>query len=382
MSWSFKLFTYRDIDVKVHVSFVLILLWASYYWSSVVDDGSRGIVFGIVATLLLFACVTLHEFGHAIQAQAYGIGVRDITLLPIGGLARLDEIPEDPRKEFRIAIAGPLVNVVLAILLALVSYFVVRDLVTSPLTMIDELQNGTWQALLAYLLFANVWLVLFNMIPAFPMDGGRILRSLLAMRIPHSRATRIAALVGQAMALILGLVGFSTGNYFLILIAIFVWFGAGQESSQSEVKHALTGTEVSHVMSPYPSTLSPSDPVTRAVELTLSTSQSDFPVIDRDGYVVGLLTLDEILRTIHQQTGGTVAEAMRRDYEIARPEEDLIIVQNRLAESKHRAMPVISANGQLVGLLTAADIGEAFRIFSAQPELAGQSRFSPPPPPA
>jgi len=373
MNWSFKLFAVRGIDVRVHVTFVLILLWASYYWSTVVDDGVsgiRGVVFGIVATLLLFACVTLHELGHSVQAQAYGIGVKDITLLPIGGLARLDQIPEDPRKEFRIAIAGPLVNVVIAFVLAIVSAIVDPDSLTSPARMIDDLQEGTWRALIAYLLFANIWLVLFNLIPAFPMDGGRILRSLLAMRMPHPRATRIAAGIGQAMALLLGFLGFASGNYFLILIAIFVWFGAGQESAQTEVRHILAGATVAQIMTPSPITMSPADPLLRAVQLTLSSSQADFPVIDREGYVVGLLTIDLLLKGMHETPGVSAGEVMRRDFAVARPNEDISVVQERLATAQQRALLVIADNGQLMGLLTANDIAEAYRLFSAQPQLA------------
>jgi Zn-dependent protease/predicted transcriptional regulator len=372
MNWSFRLFTIRGIDVRVHVTFVLILLWAAYYWSTVVDDGARGVVFGIVATILLFACVTLHELGHSVQAQAYDIHVQDITLLPIGGLARLDNIPEDPRKEFRIAIAGPLVNVVIAAVLAVVSVFVDTSSLTSPERMIDDLQAGTWRAMLSYLLFANILLVLFNLIPAFPMDGGRILRSLLAMRMPHVQATRIAGGIGQAMALLLGFLGFASGNFFLILIAIFVWFGAGQESAQAEVRHALSGATVSQVMSASPITLMPSDPLLRAVQLTLSSSQSDFPVIDREDYVVGLLTIDALLKAMHESPGVVVGEVMKRDFAVARPDEDVVVVQERLAAERQRAMVVIADNGRLLGLLTANDIAEAFRLFSAQPQLAGR----------
>lgn len=370
MNWSFKLFTVRGIQVRVHVTFVLILLWAAYYWSTVVDDGVRGVVFGIVATILLFSCVTLHELGHSVQAQAFGIHVRDITLLPIGGLARLDSIPEDPQKELRIAIAGPLVNVVIAAVLAVISVFVDRGSLTSPGRMIDELQDGTWRAMVSYLLFANVLLVLFNLIPAFPMDGGRILRSLLAMKMPHLQATKIAGGIGQAMALLLGFLGFASGNFFLILIAIFVWFGAGQESAQAEVRQAFAGATVSQIMSASPITLTPADPLLRAVQLTLSSSQADFPVIDREHYVVGLLTIDILLKGLHETPGVTVGDVMNRDFAVARPNEDIALVQERMASAKQRAMLVIADNGRLLGLLTVNDVAEAFRLFSAQPALA------------
>ena len=369
MSWSFRLARIAGVDLRVHVTFVLILIWAAYYWSLVVDDGARGAVFGIFAILLLFVSVTLHEFGHAIQAKAYGIDVEDITLLPIGGVARLAEIPKDPKQEFRIAIAGPLVTVAIVIVLGIVSLAVGRDSLSSPSTMIDDMREGTAGALLDYLLFANIALVLFNLVPAFPLDGGRILRSLLAMRIPYARATQIASVVGQGFALLLGLFGFATANFFLILIAIFIWLGAGQESAMAQIKDVLSGALVSQVMSREPYTLTPTDTLQRPVSLTLTTSQSDFPVIDRDGYVAGLLTLDGVLKGLQEDPNGIVGQYMRRDFPVARPDEKLSDVQERLGASGERTMAILDERGRLVGVLTAADIAEALRLFSAQPEL-------------
>ena len=332
MNLSYKLFSVRGIDVRVHVTFIFILLWASYFWGTTVDSTTRGVVFGIAATLLLFTCVVLHELGHSVQAQAFGIKVMDITLLPIGGLARLEEMPENPKQEFRIAVAGPVVNVVIAIILAIVAAITIPEALTSPTTLIDNLDQGTWQALLSYLLFANVWLVLFNLIPAFPMDGGRILRSVLAMRLPYQRATRIAATVAQVMALLLGALGLFSGNFFLVFIALFVWFGAGQENclcakprpepGRPQRRDRFTGND-RRLRSSSLETIS----IQRAIEATLTSAQSDFPVVDSSGYVVGMLTFDSILQAIHQRTGGSVGEAMRADYPIARMEDDLIEAQ-------------------------------------------------------
>ena len=376
MNSSYSMFSIRGIDVRVHITFVLILLWASYFWGTTVESASRGIVFGIAATVLLFACVVLHELGHSVQAQAYGIAVKDITLLPIGGVARLEEIPENPKQELRIAIAGPAVNVVIAIILAIVTAITIPEALTSPTSLVDNLDQGTWQALLSYLLFANVWLVLFNLIPAFPMDGGRILRSLLAMRLPYQRATQLAATVAQVMALLLGALGLFTGNFFMIFIAIFVWFGAGQENSYAQNRVVLSGVTVSQAMTAAPVFLAKDDPIQRAIEATLTSAQADFPVVDGHGYVVGMLTFDRILTAIHERTGGSVGDAMRADYPIARTDDDLIEAQTALAESKQRAMPVISANGRLIGLLTNSDIAEAFRILSLQPDVITRQSVS------
>ncbi len=182
MGWSFTFMRVRGIELKVHVTFVLILVWAALYWSAVADEGGRGALFGIVATLLLFVCVLLHELGHSLTAAHYGIHVEDITLLPIGGVARI-EIPEDPRKEFWITVAGPAVNVVIAILLIGLGAILNETSVLSLDNLTDSMRSAEWSGLLPYLTVANILLVIFNILPAFPMDGGRILRSLLAMRM-------------------------------------------------------------------------------------------------------------------------------------------------------------------------------------------------------
>jgi stage IV sporulation protein FB len=371
LSWTLTLTRIRGIEIKVHVTFVLILIWAAYYWGADADDGARGIVFGVVATILLFFCVTLHELGHAVVAQHYGIEVRDITLLPIGGVARI-EVPEQPKQELWIAVAGPAVNVAIAAVLIGIGAVLQATSLVTPNDLLDSMRSAEWDGLLPYLTLANVYLVAFNVIPAFPMDGGRILRAVLALRMEYARATAIAVAIGQALAFVFGLAGFATGSFFLILIAIFVWFGASAEGQQVAIRGVLGGATVDQVMIRQPQALSPTDSLGRAVGLTLSTAQSDFPVVDGGERVVGLLTMDDLLRGLQESPGSSVGAVMHREFPTARPEETIVDVQARLADSGVRALPIVAPDGRLAGFLTAGDIGEAFRILSIRPQLVGR----------
>jgi Zn-dependent protease/CBS domain-containing protein len=372
MGWSLTLIRVRGIEIKVHATFALILIWAAYYWGADSDDGARGIAFGVVATILLFLCVTLHELGRAITAQHYGIEVHDITLLPIGGVARI-EVPDNPKQELWIALAGPAVNVVIAAVLIAVGAILQATSIVTPGNLVDSMRNGEWDGLMPYLTLANIYLVVFNAIPAFPLDGGRVLRALLALRMnDYRRATSVAVSIGQGIALLLGVAGFATGDYFLILIAIFVWFGASAEGQQVAVNSVFAGATVDQVMIRQPQLLFPTDPLSRAVGLTLSTSQSDFPVVDGNERVVGLLTMDDVLRGLHETPGSPVGQVMHRDFPTARPDETIVAVQARLAESRVRAIPIVDANGSLAGFLTLGDIGEAFRILSVRPQVIGR----------
>jgi Zn-dependent protease/CBS domain-containing protein len=372
MNWSIKLLKVKGIDIKVHLTFVLILIWAAYRWSGSTGAGLQGALFGIVATLLLFLSVTLHELGHSLQALKYGVKVRDITLMPMGGLAQMEEIPEDPNKELRIAIAGPLVNFGIAAILVGIGAL----LDTRALLSIEELQASlgsmSWSGLLAYLASANLMLGLFNLVPAFPMDGGRVLRALLAKKLDHAKATRIAAQVGQGLALLLGLWGFMSGSWTLVIIAIFVWMGAGQENQGVQVKHALGETTVSQAMTRAPHALKANDPLSKAVELTLSTSQADFPVLEwGSNKVAGMLSESDLLRGLQSKSAGAAArDVMQTRITFASPDEPLHAAQQKMLKGRTRALPVLDAEGELLGLLTINDINEAYRLAAISPKLA------------
>ena len=230
MKWSWRLAEVAGIGVYMHATFLILIGWVVLtHWLQ--DESLTDTLRGVIFILALFACVVMHEFGHALTARKYGIKARDITLLPIGGVARLERMPEEPKQELWVALAGPAVNLVIAAAL-----FLWLELTGNVPQMAEVGQLGG--PFLAQLMVVNVFLVVFNMLPAFPMDGGRVLRALLATRIPYTRATEIAASLGQAMALLFGFLGFFT-NPFLLFIAFFVWIGAAQESSMVQMKSAL-----------------------------------------------------------------------------------------------------------------------------------------------
>lgn len=376
MSWSLNLAKIKGIDIKVHLTFVLILIWAAYRWSSTSGEGWQGALFGIGATLLLFLSVTLHELGHSMQALKFGVRVRNITLMPMGGLAQMEEIPEEPNKELRIALAGPLVNFGIAALLIGIGALLNTRALLSYSELSAALGSVSWSGLLAYLATANLLLGLFNLLPAFPMDGGRILRALLAKRMNHAKATKIAAQVGQGFALLLGIWGFMSGSWTLAIIAIFVWIGAGQENQAVQVKHTLGGTTVGQVMTRSPHTLFVNDSLSKAIDLTLSTSQADFPVLEwGSNRVAGLIEEADILRAL-QSVGENAAarEIMRTNIDFAYASDLLHSAQQKMAKQHTRALPVLNTDGELIGLLTASDINEAYRLMTVSPRLAVGTR--------
>ncbi len=366
MSWSIKLFRIKGIDIKLHMTFVLILAWAAYRWGVSQGKGLEGALFGVVVMSLLFLGVTLHELGHSFQALRFGVPVKDITLWPFGGLAQMERIPEEPGLELRIAIAGPLVNLAIGLGLALLGAL----LNTQGWLGVDRLYQAMgdvgWQGLLAYLVMANLALALFNLIPAFPMDGGRVLRALLAMRMDYGRATRWAVKIGQTLAWGLGLWGFMSGGFTLIFIAIFVYMAAGQEGKAAEAKSVLGDLRVRQAMTRQVRTLAPTDSLDRAVDLTLQTMQADFPVVEGD-QLVGFLTEQALLKGLQQDgPDQAVGQRMPTDFLTTSTDALLFDVQQQMASSRVRAVPV-TEDGNVVGILTDADINEAHRLLSASP---------------
>ena len=355
MGWSLKLGEVAGIRVQVHFTFVIFMAWIVL--SGLIAGKSQQVVLANAAFMLgLFTCVILHEFGHALTAKHYGIRTKDITLLPIGGVARLERMPDDPRQELWVALAGPAVNVVIAASLWTWLY------VTRGAFILAEVDMATG-SFAERLLLVNISLVLFNMLPAFPMDGGRVVRALLATRMEYTRATQIAANLGQAMALLFGLVGFFY-NPMLLFIALFVWIGAAQESSTVLMKSALGGIPVSAAMMTKFETVEPGDSLTHVSRLILSGSQQDFPVLDGN-HVVGVVTRDGLVKALAGKDDPTVNEIMHRDFAIADASEMLDGALQRLQESVCHTLPVLQ-NQKLVGLLTAENLGEYLMIKAAR----------------
>lgn len=352
MAWSFPIGTVRGTVIRVHVTFFLLLLWigASHASRGGLPDALAGVAF----ISLVFACVVLHELGHAAAAGRYGIATPDITLLPIGGMARLDHIPEEPWREIAIALAGPAVNVGICLLLA------------AALGGIPSIQDGLTvedprAGFLPRLFWVNAFLVLFNMIPAFPMDGGRVLRAALALRMGHRDATRVAARVGQGVAILLGFLGLF-GAPLLIFIALFVWLGAAGESAEEDLRAVTRDLAAEDAMETRFEALPPEADVGAAAEALLRTPQQDFPVVDGQGRMMGLLTRDAIILALRQGGPGTpVADAMR---DIPRVGRRVTLSDALQVLSRDGAAPAVGVEeaGRLVGLITPANIADLLAL--------------------
>lgn len=363
MKWSWRIGSIAGIALYVHATFLLLLAWIAIGEYQASGDVSAAIG-GVIFVLAVFAVVILHELGHALAARRYGIATRDITLLPIGGVARLEHMPREPRQELIVALAGPAVNVVIAALLyaALAATGGIPTIIESA-----SLASGfLHRSFVARLLAVNVWLVLFNMIPAFPMDGGRVLRALLAMRSGnYARATETAARVGRFFALLFGIVGFFVlENPFLILIALFVWLGAAAEASAVQTSAVLDGVPIQQLMVTDVQTVAPSDPLSRPVKLILEGFQQDFPVV-LDGAVVGMLTRGVLLKALAERGDQTpVGEVMQREFEQTTIAEDADVALARLQACGCKSMPVLR-DGHLLGVLTMDNVGEYVMVQSA-----------------
>ena len=358
MGWSVNIGSIAGTAVRIHFTFLLFLVWI--FAASYVSGGSDAAWSGLLFMILLFACVLAHEFGHIFMARRFGIATPDVTLLPIGGVARLERIPEKLSEELLIAVAGPLVNIVIAAGLVV---FAGADVASNNLSAVENAQV----ALVDRLATVNIFLALFNMIPAFPMDGGRVLRALLAIRLGHVRATEIAAYIGQAFAFLLGFVGLF-GNPILIFIAIFVYLAAASEAQLVAVRAMSRDVPVSAAMITQFATLSPGAYIDDAVQTLLRTSQSEFPVVDGVGRPVGVLGRKDLILALKQLgPDARISEATVTPLSSVNHRawlEDAIRV---LQEKASPAVGVVDANGSLVGLVTPETIGEMIMVKDAMP---------------
>jgi len=369
MGSSIPLFSVQGITIRMHITFPLILIWGALQFGVFTGGGWSGAIFGLIVTFLLFAIVVLHELGHSLAALRYGVPVKQIVLLPIGGVAELGRMPEKPIQEFVIAIAGPLVNFALAIILAPLGLALGQGFGGwPPADLFDNLGQLSFNAIFNYVFVSNLFLGIFNLLPAFPMDGGRVLRALLATQVSYQRATSIAVTIGQTLAWMLGLYGFLNGNFFTILIAVFIFSGAEAERQLVQTRSVLGDLTVEQAYSRRVQTLTPQSSLRDAVKLTFDSFQSDFPVCEGE-QLVGLLTYTRLLEALDQHGPNVpVGEVMLTDISPLSPKGNLFAAQQRLAENNLEALPVV-ADGRFLGLLTNRDIGEVYRIASTQPDL-------------
>lgn len=368
MKGSWKIAEIAGIGVFLHWTFLILIIWVL---GEHIFHGESLLVAleGVGLILAIFVCVVAHEFGHALTARRYGIRTQDITLLPIGGVARLERMPEEPSQELRVALAGPAVNVVIALGLLLAI-----DLMEGLSAFVQggfEVVGGDF---LAKLVYVNGFLAGFNLLPAFPMDGGRVLRALLAQTMDYVRATHIAAGVGQGMAILFGILGLLSGQVLVLFVALFVYLGAQQEAHLVQMRSVLRGVPVRSAMITRFRALHENDPLALAVSELLAGYQTDFPVVDQDR-IVGILTRNDLIGALAKEgQQARVGDVMRRDCTSVDETEMLENTFHRMREGACGSLPV-TREGRLVGMVTLENIGEWMMIQSALRDIKPRSEI-------
>lgn len=347
MKWSFKIGTFFGIPLKVHITFWLLLLFVGL--SANKQGGLRAGIHGVVLVILLFACVVLHELGHSLIAQHFGIGVRDIILLPIGGVSQMERIPDEPRSELFISAIGPLVSLVLALF-----FFILASLFEFSVAVPQvSLLSGNF---LVSLFWINLILGIFNLLPAFPMDGGRVLRSLLALKMEYLQATHVAVSIGQMFAIFFFFYGLFF-NFWLALIGIFIYMGAETEEHETILRRSLKKTPVGQAMITNFNKLSPDDHLEDAINIACHSLQMDFPIM-QDSELIGILPKDLFLKAMRDHSPDTrIRDVMSTDFITISDTEPLGDVYSRINEIKGGFVPVM--HGQtLLGFINLEQIGK------------------------
>lgn len=358
MRGSLTVATIFGTKVRVHFTFALLLIWVGAVYFG--QGGWAAAFAGIAFILALFACVVAHEFGHILTARRYGIVTRDMILLPIGGLARLEHIPRIPQQELLVALAGPAVNLAIAAIL---------------LILVGGFPETGWQSLfdpearfLDRLALANLLIATFNMLPAFPMDGGRVLRALLAFRIDHGQATQIAASIGQGIAFAFGLLGLLGGNPLLIFIALFVYLGAGSEALMGRVQHAIEGYLAGSAVITSLERLTPDQRIAEAADMLIRTTQKELPVVDGMGRFQGLVTADGLVKGLREHGNeAMVGDIMQTDIAMIAADAPLADCLAGMQDGGKAAVAVTKHDGSLIGLVTMENLSEFMLLRSAQP---------------
>ena len=369
MRWSFSIGRVAGISLRIHVTLLVFLGWIALSASS-----TAAAQWELLRVGLIFVCIWLHELGHSLVAQQLGVTVRSITLLPIGGVAALRRLPENPWHEIAITVAGPLVNAVIAaVLLPIAGWPTLHDLVTIP-----HDASGLVRALAG----TNIVLVLFNLIPAFPMDGGRLFRAGLGLLVSYRRATTVAAFVGQGLAIVFIMAGWHYEAWVLMLIGAFIFFGADGEDKLVRARSLLADHTVGDLMRREFATLTPADTVERGLQLVYQTGQDAFPVLN-DGRLLGMVDRPALLETVNKLGPLVpVGAVMNRQFMVAQPQDRAALVQDEILSDGWGSVPVIE-NGQLVGLLLPDNISR-FQLVRAglkaarRPNVAGRSPTPPP----
>lgn len=355
MKASLNLGSVSGIKIKIHWTFLFLIIWIVF------DELKRGgdtnsILFNIAFVLAVFFCVVLHELGHALTAKSFGINTKRITLLPIGGMATLESFPESPKQELLITFAGPLVNIIIAVLL----YFIIPVQEYIHLNFSEAfhvLSNFTLKNFLFYLFIVNIGLAAFNIIPAFPMDGGRILRAALAMNMNRRKATQLATNIGQFIAVLFLLIGLLY-NIFLIFIALFVFIGAYGENQIVQHLALLEGHTVEEAMMINITTFKPEDSIDLAVNKIISGTENDFVVV-KDHVIQGVIYHQDIIDNSNKNV--LVKDVMKSNFKALNASDELKNVFYRIYNEKKSFFPVVD-DGKLVGTIDSTNLNEYIQL--------------------
>jgi Zn-dependent protease/CBS domain-containing protein len=355
MHWAITIGRIGGTAIRLHITFLLFMAWIAIndYQAGGMPAAKASLIF----MLLVFACVVAHEFGHILMARRYGIKTPDVTLWPMGGVANMERIPEDPWQELPIAVAGPMVNVVIVVVLMTLGHISFDDIAAVDLTTVK---------LLPQLVLVNLSLFIFNLVPAFPMDGGRVLRALLAMRWGPRRATEIAARIGQGFAILFVGLGLFY-NPILVLVGMFIFIAGGAELQASQLHRILDGLLVSDCMGRNVQTLSLDLPLSGAVERLLNSTQASYPVVDETGRPVGLINRAELPAILKSYEGTTPVSGVMRPPRIVQATTKLEDALKDMSDMRNAAEIVVDGQGRMIGMLTLQNIAEQFLVRSVRP---------------
>jgi len=362
MRWSLNLGSIAGTAIRIHVTFLLLLVWLGAIFYR--QGGPEAAWHGTIFVVLIFVCVLLHELGHVFAARRYGVRTRDITLWPFGGISSMERMPDKPSQELIVAVAGPAVNVAIAAVLIL--WLGPRF----NLEALTEIENPA-VSLAVKIAGANIILVVFNMIPAFPMDGGRVLRALLAMRMGNARATQVAANIGQGFAVVFGVLGIFY-NPMLIIIAAFIFLAASGEATQAQLRAVAQGTLVSDAMVTTFESLPTSATVADAADALIRTTQTEFPIVDGTGHLRGVLTRAAMIKALKDRGPDTPVLEVMADVPTVHANTKLDVALRALMQRGQPVIGVTDTKDKLVGLLTVENLGEMMMIHSARPETGSE----------
>ena len=356
---AFKIGTFWQIPVKIHWSFGLLLLFVLYtaFTNGLKMWQSIGFVFYV---LLLFLCVVLHEYGHALTARRYGVITRDILLSPIGGVARLESMPDKPKQEFFIAIAGPIVNIIIATILGLILFFTTGQIFPD----VNDFRFDDPAEFVRYIAWMNLALFMFNLIPAFPMDGGRILRALLAAKLGKVRATHIAMRIGRILAIGFVIFGIFNQQLILAMIGLFIFMMAGQEYEQTRVMSILSKTRVRDIMRTSFTKLHLSDSYAHVLEKYYREGEQNFLVFDSMGNLSGTVPELFIKDTIKNNTPDKSVNQLMSSRTVKVSPEDMLKDVIEKMKTEGVAIVAVEDNNQLSGILDRNNIESHIKLKS------------------